>query len=131
MSGSCIKKNIFFQVFTHIETSIFTFSLFCTSETCFSNLIFVHLLVVTIKKFVYSRANTYFLKKIILAFFHPNRDFKSLFFTFFIHQRLVFIIRFLPAQRNFICAYLSIIYKKNYLLWEEHAFYEKNNHSVF
>ena len=88
-------------------------------------LFFVHSLVVIRKKLTHFDWSTYFLKEIILPFFHLNRDFKRLFFIFTVLQGLVFKIWCLPTWRTYFCASSGGNQKKFQLLFWEHAFFEK------
>ena len=76
------EKEKIIAFFSQTDNSNVEISLFRTSQTCFSKLIFIPwedffmlLLVVTRKQITSCGASTHFLKKKLnFSFFHPNRD---------------------------------------------------------
>ena len=114
-------KKLFCQFFTRIESSNVWFSLFFVIQTLTfqiwflltSRTLFLYILVVPRQFFSISSARKYFLKKIIFPFFRPNRDFRLLFFTFIVLQRIAFYIWFLPTQRTSF-SHILVVTKKNF-----------------
>ena len=107
---------------TKIDTSYVSSSLILYSRDLLfkfdveqhKKLCFAHLLVIIRKNISYG-AGTNFLKNIVLTNFHPNRDFKRLFFTFFILQRLIFQIWFFPSWIIFF-SHLLVVSKEKIIL---------------